>query len=328
MAKTYRKIILPTLIFITLLSLSGCRYRILYDLADSTPYETSQTQDSPEETTEYPDHTPTDNTTPTPETRSELSTNYETTEYFDANPDNFSPLTMEIEQENAHRYATEEGEEGENPVGTETQQQLSTITVELPAEIEGDVVIGSGSGVVGLIATYSTLLRQGVNTIFPCQLMYIYTETTEDLVTISRGSEIYQMMVNAGGLNVSSRLSADNLSVTTDWVVRRNPDIIVKFVNNTILGNEITNTHSASEALSSIISRPNWGAIEAVQNNRIILLSEQMLELEETRLATKLIISYFMYPELFEGVDIQGAVAELMGDMVGTNIYFTPPAHW
>lgn len=321
MAKIYSRIILLGLTCIAILTFSGCRYRILYDLADNTPYQMAQIYDTPEEMAEYTDNIPADNTAPNPETIDPSAMDYEIAQYFDANPDNLSLITMEIHQEEANRYATEEGADAQNPTGVQTQQQYNTINLQLPAETQDDVVIGGGDGIVGLIATYSTLLRQGVNTIFPCQLMYIYTETSEDLVTISRGSEIYQMMTNAGGLNVSSRLSPDNLSVTTDWVIGRNPDIIVKFVDDTILGNEITGTHAASQALYSIISRQGWGAINAIQNNDIILFSEQMLELEETRLAAKLLIAYFMYPQLFEGVDTHGAVAGLMGEMVGIHIY-------
>jgi len=318
-------------------ALSGCRYRILLDEIQTstteTPPSVAYAYDLLEETTEPPVDTP-DEITLTepdiapPDTQDETPIEYVSLAYVEAAQDAFSPLTMEIENEDARRYGTEETTNPENyetPIGIEAQagdRSENIVTIEQPADIDGDAVIGTEGGVVGLVANYSTILRQGVNSIYPCQLLNIYTETTADLVTVHRGSQLYQLMIDSGGLNVSSRLTADGLAVTADWVVRRNPDVIVKFVDDTILGSGITHTHDASNIVASMAARPDWGAIEAVRNNRIILFSEQILYLEATQLAVQLLIAHMMYPELFDGIDLSGTIAELMGEMDGIGIYF------
>ncbi|MCL2593375.1 MAG: hypothetical protein FWD82_08445, partial [Defluviitaleaceae bacterium] len=71
----------------------------------------------------------------------------------------------------------------------------------------------------------------------------------------------------------------------------------------------------------AIISRAGWGAIEAISNNRIILLSEQMLESDETQLVAKLLISRLMYPTLFSDIDIDSLIDELMGQTEGVYVY-------
>ena len=318
--------------------LGGCRYRISHDEVEVPPPETpsiAHIQEPPEEITEQPeppDYMPDDITLPEPEitqtdTQDEPPTDYVSAPYVEATEDNFSPLIMELEQEDARRYGTEEidgFENDETPIGTEADEYTEPehiVTVEQPKDIEGEAVIGTEGGIVGLVATYSTILRQGVNSIFPCQLLNIYAETTDELVTVLRGSDLYQLMLDSGGLNVSSRLTASNLTVTADWVVRRNPDIIVKFVDGTVLGSGIASTHTASDVAAGMIARPDWGAMEAVRNNRIILLSMQMLDIEASRLAAQLLIAQMMYPELFEGIDINGTIAELMSETEGFYFY-------
>jgi len=345
MMKLPRKIILFAFVA-TLLTFSGCRYRISIDEADTspdyTPPQIIYAQYLPEETTDPPDDIPEEITMPDvtpslpdikedppydePPQEEPPPIEYVALAHIEATTDDFSPLTIEIEVEDARQYGTEETTENpantENAVGIEAYGEADNrVTIEQAADIDGDVAIGDEGGVVGLIATYSTILRQGVNSIFPCQLLYVYCETPEDLVTVGRGSVMYQLMVDSGGLNVSTRLTADMLAVDAGWVVRRNPDVIVKFVDNAVLGNNVTNTHAAAELALSLTARPDWGVISAVRNNRIILLSGQMLESEETRLAAQLLIAQLLYPELFSGIDVNGAVVGLLGGLSGIHIY-------
>ncbi|MCL2169767.1 MAG: hypothetical protein FWB74_07070 [Defluviitaleaceae bacterium] len=289
-----KKIILLAFI---LLTLGGCRVRISDDLTESPPVETPQDEyieEVPEDAPNYDE--------------------YVSLPYIQAAHDALSPLELQIETEDARRSATEAiYESDENPTALQSYElENNVITIELPAEVYDDAVIGADGGVVGLIAAYSTLLRQGVNSIFPCQLKYVYTETASDLVTAGRGSVLYQLITNAGGINVSSRLAPAALHVTADWVVRRNPDLIVKFVNDG------TSHH---ETIQSLTSRPDWGTIEAVRNGGIILFSENILEHEETKLAATLLIAATLYPELFEGIDVTGAVSGLIAYTEGILIY-------
>ncbi|MCL2204845.1 MAG: hypothetical protein FWB88_13020 [Defluviitaleaceae bacterium] len=325
--KSHNKFILTALI-IVLLAFGGCRYRVSRDEADMPPAEASAplpyAQTLPGESTDPSGDMPEEITDPGPE---EPPAPYIAEANIEATADDFSPITMEIQEEDAHRYATEEAhapDAYESTVGTEAPdptEPANLITVEQPSEADGEAVIGTDGGVVGLVSTYAAALRQGINSMFPCQLRYIYCETAEDLVTVARGSALYQLMVDSGGVNVSTRLGADRLAVTADWVVRRNPDAIVKFVDATVLGNGITHTRAASDVALSMRERPGWGAIEAVRTNRLLLLSEQLLESEATRLAAQLLIAYMLYPELFAGIDVNSAVAGLMGEADGIYAY-------
>jgi len=340
---------------LALLLLAGCRYRLSYAGAD-TPEEPDYTfgmasgavtnetpppneapqdedealpddeeseaepDDEPEPEPPLDEHEPLSSQEPQDETEPPLNA---ATTHTEATTDDLSPITMEMLASDARQYAIAEGDYY-TTVGTQAGVDANNVvTIEEPAtDGDGATIEDSGDGgVVGVIAIYSTLLRQGVNTLFPCQLFYIYVETPADFVTVPRGSNMYQLMVDAGGINVSSRLSGDMLTVTADWVVRRNPDIIVKFVDDTVLGSEVTSTQQAAQVRAAIMQREGWGAIEAVSNGHVVLLSMAVLETEEARLAAMLAVARLMYPTLFEGIDADGVIAGLIGGMSGIHIF-------
>jgi len=244
--------------------------------------------------------------------------------YIEAMSDDLSPLTFEVVAEDARQYGSEESDFSDVVVGADAADTATdnVVILEEPADdADGQSAIVETGGVVAIVTDHSALLNQAIGSLFPCQMYYIYAETAIDYVTVARGSQIYQLMVNSGGINVSTRLAADNLTVTDDWVINRNPDIIVKFVGDSILGTDVTDTYAVSELRASIASRPGWSATAAVRGNRIILLSEQMLDTDATRLAAMLSISLLMYPTLFSDVDVDSLIEELMSGMEGVHIF-------
>ena len=329
--KIFRVILTFALIAAALLAFSGCRYRIFNDHLEfqlpDIPFPQEYIQNQSEDISVPPANTPppmaATQTLPDipPEDAAEPIIPLT---YIEATPEDSSPLTLEIVSEDARQYGTNERDSYGVNVGAENAETAAgnIATLEEPAEdAGGQSAIAEAGGVVAIVTDHSALLSQAIGTLFPCQMYYIYAETATDYVTVARSSQIYQLMVNSGGINVSSRLTADNLTVTDGWVINRNPDIIVKFVDGTILGSGVSSIYAAAELRLSIMSRQGWGAIEAVRNNRIILLSEQMPDTDETRLAAKLSISHLMYPTLFSDVDVDSLIEELMSGVEGIHVF-------
>jgi len=296
-----------------MMSMSACRYRLFYD----EMYVDSATG------------TGTGHARPPGNQEQDATGEPEVVEHaglaaIEATVDPTSPLAMEFLQADALRYATarSDGREGAD-VGIEAREGASNniLTVETPTEIEGEAAIGDEGGIVGLIATYSAIFHQGLNTLFPCQQLSVYAETAEDFVAAGRGTDIYRLIADAGGANLTTRLSDERPIVTADWVVRRNPDVIVKFVHAGILGEGVDTTAHEAAARQELVGRPGWSAIQAVMHGRIILLSEEVLDSEEARLAAKLAIAHAMHPELFAGVDVGGTIARLLGGLDGIHIF-------
>ena len=124
--------------------------------------------------------------------------------------------------------------------------------------------------------------------------------------------------MDAGAYDVSARLLPENLRVDDGWVCRKNPEIMVKIVPQSVLGGGVLNTAAASSALQALISRPGWQDIDAVKNGRVLLISQDMLEETHLRLAAGLLIAKTANPEVYADVDLSQALKALTEEAAGT----------
>ena len=180
-----------------------------------------------------------------------------------------------------------------------------------------------GGGVVGVILDkYKNILNQGLGSMYECEKGYIYFETQTDYQTVNKKNDIHRMILSSGGYNVAEKLLDDALIIKDDWLIRKNPTLIIKCVDNTVLGDNITETGNARMVAESIMNRPDWIGISAVLNNNIVLISSQLLETEEGRFITELYIAKSMYPELFMSIDINEICNSIwINDVSGTYVY-------
>ena len=162
-----------------------------------------------------------------------------------------------------------------------------------------------GDGTLGIIIDqYTGILNRGLGSLFECQRVYVYLERLDDFHTVNRNSFEHNLIIESGGHNAAARRGNDALLVDADWVVRQNPEIIIRIVSTDVLGPGVTSTAQAAAVRSNLLYRPGLEGVSAVINRRILLLSDALLQSEEGRLIAKLYIAHTMYPTLFSDVNI------------------------
>lgn len=119
------------------------------------------------------------------------------------------------------------------------------------------------------------------------------------------------MILRSGCYDVSARLLPENLTVDPGWVCRKNPGVIVKFVDSDILGRGVVGTSLAEAAGTMLLSREGWYNIDAAKNGRVLLLSSQLLESRHLQTAAALCIAKTADPEAFADIDLDQALKEL-----------------
>lgn len=165
---------------------------------------------------------------------------------------------------------------------------------------------------------YSVLLQDRLGSLFECQRLNVYWETAGDHLTVFRSSPEHALILEAGANDVSSRLLEGNLHVDDGWIGRKNPGIIVKVVNRSVLGTGVSSPDAARSVHTGLLARDGWSAIDAVRNKRVLLLSEELLEAPHLRLAAMLMIARTASPDLFADVSIGDALAMLGEEAAGT----------
>ena len=165
---------------------------------------------------------------------------------------------------------------------------------------------------------YTVLLQDRMGSLFECQRLNVYWETAEDHLTVFKTSPEHNLILSAGAYDVSSRLLAENLHVDDGWICRKNPGVIVKTVDGSVLGPGVTSDSSARRIYAGLISRENWKQMDAVKNQKVLLLSEELLKAPHLQLAAMLLIARTANPELFEDTDPDQAIKMLAEEATGS----------
>lgn len=168
---------------------------------------------------------------------------------------------------------------------------------------------------------YTVLLKERTGSLFECQRLNLYWETTADHVTVAKASPEHELILAAGCYDVSARLLEENLKVDDGWVVRKNPGVIVKVAGSRVLGSTEEDGALARALVWEMRAREGWDGIAAVKEDRILVLSEEMLAAPHLRLAAEVLIAKCANPELYEDVQEQEMLRLLAEEATGS-----PPA--
>jgi hypothetical protein len=330
-----RILILILLLFV----LIGCRERISFDFPmDTTTIETTTAPETePESETEETTTAPPETTT-IPETESpvipvvthveaEIVKEETVPVIIQAPPPpvipettTAAPIPVPIPQPEPKVTEPIIEQPPQNIIVEETEPENIVVDVEI---IEGGNNPEEGGGTIGvMLDKFQNILNLGFGAMYECEKGYVYFETTTDYQTINRKDDIHEMILSAGCYNVAEKLLDENLVIADDWLIRKNPMLIVKCVDTTILGDSVTDTANAHAIVDSIINRQGWIGINAVLGNNIVLISSQLLETEEGKFLAELYMAKSMYPELFTSIDINEIIGEIWGDtMSGIYVY-------
>ena len=194
-----------------------------------------------------------------------------------------------------------------------------TVTQTVAAEEAEQTGVSEEAEQADSAATYYTVLLQDrTETLFECQRLNVYWESPEDHVTVYKTSLPHSLILQAGAYDVSARLLEENLRVDDGWIGRKNPDVVVKAVDRSVLGSGIFSTGEAQQVYAELMAREGWTGLGAVQNGRVLLVSEELLEAPHLQTALALMIARTAYPELFADTDIDRALNMLSEEATGS----------
>ena len=196
----------------------------------------------------------------------------------------------------------------------ETGSGEQTVTETVPEEEAEDLGADETGETADSVQTYYlTLLSDRVGDLFECKRLYVYWESAEDYLTVFKTSQEHKLILGAGAYDVSAKLLEENLTVDDGWVMRKNPEAIVK-----VLGTGAFDAQTAASVCAALSARTDWDGIDAVQNRRILILSQRLLDTQAGRTAAMVYLAKLMYPEQLADVDADEALRSLTEEADGT----------
>ena len=248
-------------------------------------------------------------------------------EYDESRPAEIQPGTeRKVYGEGEGEGFSTPGEEADRTAARLNETAEKTATRTVAAEEAEQAGVSEDAGAADSAMTYYTVLLQDrTGSLFECQRLNVYWETKEDRLTVFKRSPEHSLILNAGAYDVSARLLEENLHVDDGWIIRKNPGIIIKTVDRSVLGAGVHSDGAARKACGDLLSRDGWSAMDAVRNNRILLFSEEIMEAPYLQLAAMLVIAKTASPDQFADTDPTRAL-EMLGEeatgSIPSGIYF------
>lgn len=108
--------------------------------------------------------------------------------------------------------------------------------------------------------------------------------------TFGPGSFGQDLIELAGGVNIAQNASAEYLSLTDEYIIAKDPEIIIYTVG-------VMTTATAED----IRTRPAWDQIDAVRNNRIYSVDDNLISIYGPRIVDGLeALAKIIHPEIFQ----------------------------
>jgi len=156
----------------------------------------------------------------------------------------------------------------------------------------------------------------------------IYLESYSNYHALGPGSGGYEMGLLAGGQNIASNLSITYPEVTPEWVLTRNPDVIIKTVSS-MSAYRFGNTEKLRKVRDRIIHRQGWSNMRAVKTGKVYVMESDICAGPSAIVGIAYMAKWF-HPEQCSGLnpeEIHRQYLEQFQGLAYRGIYVYPNEH-
>lgn len=135
----------------------------------------------------------------------------------------------------------------------------------------------------------------------------VYIEGDSNYHTAGPGSGGHYICNQAGGNNIASGLSIAYPRITPEWVVMQDPEVIIKIATRSTSGSSyaMVDSKGFDTIRESIMSRPVWHHISAVQSGRVYVIANEIWTGPRAIIGACYLAGWF-YPDLSEQFNAAG----------------------
>jgi iron complex transport system substrate-binding protein len=144
----------------------------------------------------------------------------------------------------------------------------------------------------------------------------VYIEGYTDYSTNASGSAAAEMLEYAGGKNIAASENKPYPTVSSEWVIAQNPQVIIKAASSSTVSGYGASDEGMKKLWEKIVSRTGWQQIQAVKDGRVYIISSEIY----TGPRASVGIFYFakwMYPDLFKDINPENINKEFLHRFYG-----------
>jgi iron complex transport system substrate-binding protein len=142
------------------------------------------------------------------------------------------------------------------------------------------------------------------------RVTFYYAIAGYDWLTMANGSDVNTLLVNCGGINIAANSTVTYPTLSPEYVVEANPDVIIVEVD---YGKDLAAYQSAR---NDILNNPALSDVTAIKEGRVYCFSYSITTGVQYPVGT-LYFAKWLYPTLFADIDPAAVHAQLIQDYFG-----------
>ncbi|HRW82027.1 MAG TPA: ABC transporter substrate-binding protein [Methanothrix sp.] len=153
---------------------------------------------------------------------------------------------------------------------------------------------------VDFLERFQRIIEDNVSGLGPDERPDVFLEREWVYHTASAGTSSHNLVVFAGGDNIAGDEEIEYPTVSPEWVVESDPDVIVKLAWSTT--GETSTEEELAAVRDEILSRPELANVKAVRDGRVHVLNSKANSGLRSIIG-ELYLAKWFHPQLFEDVD-------------------------
>ncbi|MGM9570622.1 MAG: ABC transporter substrate-binding protein [bacterium] len=168
------------------------------------------------------------------------------------------------------------------------------------------------------VSGYEKIIKSRLSKIPLSRRKRVFVESYAAYSTNVKGG-LSEIVEAAGGVNIASELNSNYTTVSSEWVVEKDPDFVVKALgNSTDYGYQISEDN-LKEQWKQLLDRPGWNNIKAVKKNQVYVMGSDIWLGPHYIIGLSYMAKWF-YPELFPDLEPDKIHAELLQRYYNLNL--------
>ncbi len=169
----------------------------------------------------------------------------------------------------------------------------------------------------GFIEGYQDIIWDATAVFGENGMPLVFLEREWTYHTASAGTSSHNLVAMAGGKNIAAEESIEYPTVSPEWVVERDPEVIVRLAWTTT--GEPFSEDELKGTWDEIVSRPELSNTRAVRDGRVHVLSSKTNSGLRS-IVGELYLAKWFHPQLFEDLDPEKVHEDLIREFYGLDL--------
>jgi iron complex transport system substrate-binding protein len=169
---------------------------------------------------------------------------------------------------------------------------------------------------INFMETYQEIINERVSGLSDEDKPAVFFEWQMAYYSMGNGTLFHNLTTAAGGMNIAAEEPVQYPTLSPEWVVERDPDVIVRYVYSTA-GENLTK--NMVETRDDILARPELAEVKAIKDNRVYILGDPVASGIRS-LIGELYLAKWFNPALFEDIDPEAVHRELLQNFFGQEL--------